>query len=112
MAHDERLAQRVRMALADRAGLTERAMFGGIAFMVGGHMCCGVLKDELVVRLAPADAEAARAKPHVRAMNFTGRPMKGYVMVGAAACRTQAATARWAGLGADFVRGLPAKAMR
>lgn len=112
MAYDERLAQRVRLALADRAGLTERAMFGGLAFMVGGHMCCGVLKDELVVRLASTDAEAARAKPHVRAMDFTGRPMKGYVMVGAPGCRTQAATTRWANLGADFVRGLPPKAAR
>lgn len=110
MAYDERLAQRVRLALADRAGLTERAMFGGLAFMVNGHMCCGVLKNELVVRLAPADAEEARAKPRVRAMDFTGRPMKGYVMVGAPGCRTQAATDRWAGLGADFVRGLPPKA--
>jgi len=112
MAYDQRLAQRVRLALADRAVLTERAMFGGIAFMVGGHICCCVLKDELVVRLAPVDAEAARAKPHVRAMDFNGRPTKGYVMVGAPACRTQAATARWARLGADFVRGLPPKAAR
>ena len=73
MAYDERLAARVRAFLADRTDVSERKMFGGLTFMVGGNMCCGVNEDELIVRLDPGREDDALARPHARAMDFTGR---------------------------------------
>jgi TfoX/Sxy family transcriptional regulator of competence genes len=81
VAYDERLAARVRALLAGRSDVTERRMFGGPTFMVGGHMCCGVDGDELIVRLDSGREEEALARPHARPMDFTGRPMRGFVTV-------------------------------
>jgi len=81
MAYSEQLANRVRTLLSDRADVDERPMFGGLTFMVGGHMCCGVHGDELIVRLHPDDEHTALARPHARAMDFTARPMRGFVTV-------------------------------
>ena len=81
MAYNEKLAARVRALLADRTDVSERTMFGGLTFMVAGHMCCGVNGDELIVRLDPDRGEKALAKPHARPMDFTGRPMRGFVTV-------------------------------
>jgi TfoX/Sxy family transcriptional regulator of competence genes len=81
MAYDEALAQRVRDLLAPREELTEREMFGGIAFMLAGNMACGVIGGDLLVRLGKEDAERALGEPHVRPMDFTGRPMKTTVYV-------------------------------
>ena len=81
MGYDEKLAARVRALLADRKDVGERKMFGGLTFMVSGHMCCGVNGDELIVRLDPDDEDDALAKPHARPMDFTGRPMHGFVTV-------------------------------
>ena len=82
MAFDERLADRVRRALDGQRGLTETKMFGGLAFMLRGNMCCGVLGEDLVVRVGP-DAHAAELRrPHARVMDFTHKPMKGYLYVG------------------------------
>ena len=81
MAFDENLAGRVRDVLASEPGLTERKMFGGLAFMLGGHMCCGIVGDELMLRLGIDGAEAALDRDHVRPMDFTGRPMAGMVFV-------------------------------
>jgi TfoX/Sxy family transcriptional regulator of competence genes len=81
MAYDEHLAARVRALLADRTDVTERKMFGGLTFMVGGNMCCGVNKDELIVRLDPDHEQDALARPHARQMDFTGRHMPGFVTV-------------------------------
>ena len=81
MAYDEKLAARVRALLADRTDVSERKMFGGLTFMVSGHMCCGVNGDELIVRLDPDHEDKALAKPHTRPMDFTGRPMRGFVTV-------------------------------
>jgi TfoX/Sxy family transcriptional regulator of competence genes len=81
MAYDERLAQRVRDVLGRRAGLDERKMFGGLAFLLDGRMFCGTVNDELMVRVGPKQHEAALALPHARPMDFTGRPMKGLVYV-------------------------------
>ena len=81
MAYDEDLADRVRAALPDGEEVTERRMFGGLAFMLGGHMFCGVVKDTLMLRLGPEGAARALGQPHVRPMDFTGRPMKGMVFV-------------------------------
>jgi TfoX/Sxy family transcriptional regulator of competence genes len=97
VAYDEKLAARVRRLLADRADVSERSMFGGLTFMVAGHMCCGVNKDELIVRLAPDEAERALKRPHARPMDFTGRPMTGFVTVRQDGLKG-AALKRWVGL--------------
>ena len=81
MAYDERLAARVRALLAGRAGVSERKMFGGLTFMVGGNMCCGVNGQELIVRLAPGHEDDALARPHARPMDLTGRRMRGFITV-------------------------------
>ena len=81
MAYDEKLAARVRALLDDRSDVRERRMFGGLTFMVAGHMCCGVNGDELIVRLDPDREDDALAKPHARPVDFTGRPMRGFVTV-------------------------------
>ena len=109
MAYDEKLAERVRKALARRRGLTERKMFGGIAFMLRGNMCCGVQNDELILRLAPEEAERALRKAHTRPFDMTGRPMKGFVVVTPGGHKTSAALRKWVEQAARFARSLPAK---
>jgi hypothetical protein len=81
MAYDEQLAARVRTLVANRTDVTERKMFGGLTFMIGGHMCCGVNGNELIVRLDPEREDEALARPHARPMDFTGRPMRGFITV-------------------------------
>ena len=108
MAYDEDLAERVRAVLPAAAAVTERQMFGGLAFMLGGHMFCGVVKDTLMVRLGPGGADRALDRPHVRPMDFTGRPMKGMVFVEAPALRGPAPR-NWIDAAADYARGLPSK---
>ncbi|MGH7562028.1 MAG: TfoX/Sxy family protein, partial [Gemmatimonadales bacterium] len=83
MAYDESLAARVRKTLGRRAGVTEKKMFGGLAFLLHGNMCVGIHKNELIVRLDPADTDTALARPQTRVFDLTGRPMKGWIMVGA-----------------------------
>lgn len=109
MAYSEGLASRIREILGEAKDVEERKMFGGLAFMVKGHMCCGVIRDDLMVRLGPEAAEQALAKPHVRPMDFTGRPMKGYVYVAQPGLRTEAKLRSWLQLGRDFVETLPPK---
>jgi TfoX/Sxy family transcriptional regulator of competence genes len=106
MAYDEGLAERVRQVLSGRKGLTERKMFGGIAFMLDGKMCCGVIEDDLVVRVGPERYEEALAEPHARPMDFTGRSLRGFVFVGPDGCRTGEALAGWVRQAADFVQSL------
>jgi hypothetical protein len=82
-------------------------MFGGLAFMVGGHMCCGVIGNDLMVRVGPERLEDALARPHARVMDFTGRPSRGMVYVGAGGVGTTGAVAAWVNRGLSFVRSLP-----
>ena len=77
--------------------------------MVGGNMCCGVIKDDLVVRVGPDSYEDMLAELHARPMDFTGRPMKGMVYVGPEGCRTDKALAKWVRRGADFAASLAPK---
>jgi TfoX/Sxy family transcriptional regulator of competence genes len=109
MAFDEALADRVRDVLAPRADLSERRMFGGIAFMIGGNMAVGVIDDDLMVRLDPVDAERALTEPHTRPMDFTGKPMKGMIFVDSAGTVSDDDLASWADAGADFATSLPPK---
>ena len=103
MACDEKLADRIRRALGSRPDVTEKEMFGGMAFLLDGKVFVGIAKDDLMVRVGPERYEAALAQAHVRPMDFTGRPMKGYVFVGLEGTRTQAAVATWVERAIRFV---------
>ncbi len=109
MAYDEMLAERIRTLLARRKNITERKMFGGLCFMAGGNMACGIVKQELMVRVG-ADAHAdALAQPHARPMDFTKRPMKGMVYVAVEGIATDQSLKAWVDRGMKFARSLPAK---
>lgn len=109
MAYDEGLAQRIREFVEQRPGITEKRMFGGVAFMSQGHMFVGIVGETLMVRVGPAAYAGALAKPHVREMDFTGKPMKGYVYVDAEGFESDAALRGWVDAGLGFVGTLPAK---
>lgn len=109
MAYDPGLAERLRALLDDAPGVSEKEMFGGLAFLHEGRMFCGVLGEELMVRVGPDGHAAALAEHHVRPMDFTGRPMVGYVYVAPPALRDDEGLERWARRGMDFVATLPAK---
>jgi hypothetical protein len=108
VAYGQELADRVRTMLPRGETVTERQMFGGLAFMLGGHMFCGIVKDTLMVRLGPDAAGRALEQPHVRPMDFTGRPMKGMIFVEPAGLHG-AALRHWVDAAASHVRGLPPK---
>jgi len=99
----------VRKLLQNRSTLTERKMFGGIAFMLNGNMCCGVLRDELIVRVAPEHYDATLAKAHTRKFDFTGKPMQGFVVVRPKGTATAKALKGWVEQRVAFVRSLPRK---
>ncbi|MBM3943243.1 MAG: TfoX/Sxy family protein [SAR202 cluster bacterium] len=109
MAYSEALAERVRQAVSNQPAVTERKMFGGLAFMHAGNMFCGVLGDQLMVRVGPDAYDAALAQPHARPMDFTGRPMRGMVYVAPQGCRSAADLEQWVQQGLAFARGLPGK---
>jgi len=111
MAHDETLAARVRQVLAGRDGLVERRMFGGVAWLVGGNMACGVMGEDVVVRLGPEDAPAAlEREPHARPFGRPGaRPMKGFVLIEAEGIADEGELGRWVDAGAAFAATLPPK---
>jgi TfoX/Sxy family transcriptional regulator of competence genes len=109
MAYDEALADRVRDLVSARADVSERKMFGGIAFMVGGNMACGVMGGDLIVRLGDQEAEKALAEDGVRAFDFTGRPMKTTVYVSPERTADDEGLSEWVDAGADFASTLPAK---
>src|SRR5579885_1008444 len=95
MAYDEALAARLRRALAGQARVVEKRMFGGVAFMVAGNMCCGVNKDDLILRLDGKITAGDLGSPHVRAWDFMKRQMQGMFDVGPQGCATQAAVESW-----------------
>jgi TfoX/Sxy family transcriptional regulator of competence genes len=103
MAYDEALADRIRRVVGPRPDVIEKKMFGGIAFLLDGKMFVGIVKDDLMVRVGPDRYDAAIAEAHVRPMDFTGRPMNGYVYVGPGGSRTEKAIKKWVDQGAAFV---------
>ena len=109
MAYDHSLAARVRKALGRRADIVEKPMFGGLTFMVAGKMCCGVIKDELMIRLSPAATLAELGSPHARVCDFTKRPMRGFFIVGPQGCRDQRSLGGCVRLAVDYVLSLPSK---
>ena len=109
MAYDEGLAQRVRERLGDDPGITERRMFGGIAFLVHGNMAVGVTGDDLMVRVGPEATDAALARPGARLFDMTGRPMRGWVVVDGTAVTDDGTLDGWLAEGRAFAADLPPK---
>ena len=109
MAFDEGLAERIRTVVLDRPAVREKKMFGGLAFMLNDYMFCGVQQDLLMARVGPENYPAALAKPHVREMDFTGRPMKGYVYVDPPGIESDEELQYWVDLCVGFVLTLPPK---
>jgi TfoX/Sxy family transcriptional regulator of competence genes len=112
VAYDQQLAARVRTALAERARVTEKKMFGGLSFMLEDQLCCGVLRDQLVVRVGPEQYGQAVAQPHVRPMDFTGRPSTGMVYVAREGLVDDLALRAWVQRAADYVAAHPRPAKR
>jgi TfoX/Sxy family transcriptional regulator of competence genes len=111
MAYDEHLAQRVRELVGARSGVTEKKMFGGIAWMINGNMATGVTSTGgLIVRVEPDETETLTREPHVTVFGRAGsKPMKGFVVVDAAAVSDDAALADWVDRGANRAASLPPK---
>jgi TfoX/Sxy family transcriptional regulator of competence genes len=108
MAFDEGLAQRVREALEGEAGVTERRMFGGLAFLLDGKMFVGISGSRLMARVGAERYQDALALPHVREMDFTGKPMKGYVYIDPPGLTEDQDLKAWVRWCASHVAGLPA----
>jgi TfoX/Sxy family transcriptional regulator of competence genes len=110
MAYDEDLANRIRELIADEPDLTERRMFGGLSFLIGGHMSVAVSgQGGLLVRLDPEETDAMRAKPHTDAFVMRGREMQGWVRVEPEGLRTKRQLQPWVTRGVAFARSLPPK---
>lgn len=107
MAYDEQLAARIRALLRGQRGVTEKKMFGGLAYLANGKMFAGVLKTQLVVRVGPEANDEALKNPHTRPMDFTGRPMKGFIYVDPNGVKTEAQLRHWLMRGNTFVATLP-----
>lgn len=110
MAFDETLANRIRDAIGADPALSEKKMFGGIAFLDRGRMFAGVLGDKLMARVGKEHYQDCLRRKHVREMDFTGRPMQGYVYVEAPGTRSDEQLAFWLQRCRQFVGTLPAKA--
>lgn len=109
MAYSESLADRVRAVVHQYDDITEKKMFGGLCFLYRGHMCLGIVGDQLMVRTGKENYQAALKTKHVRPMDFTGRPLRGLVYVDPDGCKTEASIANWAQLAIGFVSTLPKK---
>ncbi|HTA83332.1 MAG TPA: TfoX/Sxy family protein [Bacteroidia bacterium] len=102
MAFNEKLANRIREALVNIPRVEEKLMFGGVCFMVNGKMCIGVVKDDMMCRINPKMQESALEKTGCRPMDFSGRPMQGYVYVDESGMKTRKAFDYWISLCLEF----------
>ena len=109
MAYDHDVADDVRARIGDHPGLTEREMFGGIAFMIGGNMAVGVINDELMVRVGKEAHDDAVAHPGARIFDFSARPMRGWIAVAPEGFAGDADIQRWVDQGVSYAESLPAK---
>jgi TfoX/Sxy family transcriptional regulator of competence genes len=109
MSYSDALAGRVRILLADRDDVVEKRMFGGTAFLLNGNLCVGVIKDDLIVRVGPDAHAELVVRPHAREMDFSGRPMAGWLYVAPPGVETDADLRRWVDQGLVFAGSLPAK---
>ena len=104
MAYDEELAARVRRALRRRSDITERKMFGGLSFLRDGRMCCGIVGNDLVVRVLDKEMPFVLQRAHVRPMDFTGKPLRGFVYVAPDAIATDDGLRDWIARGVAFTK--------
>jgi hypothetical protein len=110
VAYDERQAERVRAVLANRSDADERKMFGGVAYLISGNMACGVMHDDLMVRLERDEAAELIAKePGISPFDMTGRPMRNWIVVASERIADDAALAEWVERGVRFAASLPPK---
>ena len=109
VAYDEDLAERIRERVAGEDGLTEKRMFGGLAFLINGNMSVGVHASELIVRIAPDQSDALLRENGVRLFDVTGRPMKGWLLVAGSVLEDDASLAKWIRRGVDYASSLPKK---
>lgn len=109
MAFDETLAASIRDALARTKNIEEKKMFGGICFLLNGNVLVGVWKESLIVRLGLDQGDEALLEPHVRIMDITGKPMKGWIMVGPEGVQDDSAVNEWIRRATTFVETLPWK---
>jgi TfoX/Sxy family transcriptional regulator of competence genes len=109
LAYDEDLAQRVRDALAEQDTVTEKKMFGGLSFLVNGNMCCGVAGEDLMLRVGAERYDEALSRPHARPMDFTGKPLTGFVFVAPKGVTSDKGLNDWVGLAVAFAGSLSAK---
>jgi len=112
MAFNEQLADRVRQQIKGQSGLVEKKMFGGVAFLINGNMSVGIHKNELIVRLAPEESAAALKEPGARLFDITGRPMKGWLLVGGAGVADANSLSKWIRRGIAYAASLPKKAKK
>jgi TfoX/Sxy family transcriptional regulator of competence genes len=110
MAYDEALAERIRALLRNRRDVAERRMFGGVAFMIRGRMGCGIIGSTLMVRVDPDDADRLITTAHARPMDFTGRPMRGFLFVDPPGLATAAELRTWVRRAAAWADAQPPKA--
>jgi hypothetical protein len=109
MTFSERTVYQIRRVMKNTPGLSERHMYRGVTFMVKGNMCCGYLDEQLVVRLGPDEYEVALRQPHVHPMDFTGRPLPGFVFVDRKGFSSDRTLKQWIDRGMSFVSTLPPK---
>ncbi len=109
MAYDEGLVERIREVLQDTPAIGEKKMFGGVCFTLKGNMVCGVNGNDLMVRVGPEQFSALLKRPHAREMDFTGRPMKGFLFVADNGTAEDDALSFWVTACLKFVSTLPAK---
>jgi TfoX/Sxy family transcriptional regulator of competence genes len=110
MAYDEHLADRIRELLAEQGGVSEKRMFGGLAFLIGGHMAVAASsKGGLMVRVPPEETAKLREKPHAGPFEMRGKALEGWVRVDAEGVRTKRQLGPWVQRGADYARSLPPK---
>ena len=109
MGFDQDLADRVRRVLEKIDGVSEKKMFGGLCFLVNGNMALGLVNEDLMIRIGPESYEKMLAQPNVRKMDFTGKPLKGFLYVGAKGTDSDKDLKKWVSKGIEFAMSLPPK---
>jgi TfoX N-terminal domain len=109
MPYDEILAVKIRQLLGRRKNLTEKKMFGGVGFLLGGNICCGAWKEFLILRLGDDAARLVLGEEHARPFDITGKPMRGWAMIEPAGWQDAKRLRRWVDWAVEFTSSLPAK---
>jgi TfoX/Sxy family transcriptional regulator of competence genes len=109
LAYSEEVAQRVRSILDEVPGLVEKKMFGGVSYIVNGNMACGVIGEQLIVRMSQDEYTDALTHPHAHVFDMTGRAMKGWVSIDSAGIEKENELRAWVERGLHFAQGLPSK---